>query len=295
MGSVIMSSKMKSKAIMYAIVSAVLYALYPPIAKILIKTCPPAYLAAFLYLGTGIGTLIILLFNPNHSEYRGKKITKSDTSSLIAVTIFNVLASILMNVGVMFTSSSNIALLSNFEIVATASIALLIFHEKISKITGISIIIITVASFILSFENIGQFNLSFGSIAAILATICWGMENNFTKKLSDHDPIQIVMVKGFGVFLGSAILAVITREKLPDLKIIMYSLLLGFIAYGLSIVFYIIAQRYIGAAKTSAYYAVSPFISVLISFCIFKTTFSITFGFAFLLMAIGSILLTKGD
>lgn len=33
-------------------------------------------------------------------------------------------------------------------------------------------------------------------MSGLLACICWGIENNCTRKLSSKDPLQIVMVKG---------------------------------------------------------------------------------------------------
>ena len=45
-------------------------------------------------------------------------------------------------------------------------------------------------------------------------------------------------------------------------------MLLGFVAYGLSIFLYIRAQRDLGAAKTSAYYAIAPFIGTFLSFVV---------------------------
>ncbi len=56
------------------------------------------------------------------------------------------------------------------------------------------------------------------------------------------------------------------------------ALVLGFVAYGLSIYFYVRAQRDLGAAKTSAFYAAAPFIGVILSFAIFRTPLSILFG-----------------
>lgn len=65
-------------------------------------------------------------------------------------------------------------------------------------------------------------------------------------------------------------------------------LLLGFVAYGLSIYFYIYAQRDLGAAKTSTYYAVEPFAVAGLSLLIFRQLPSATFVVALVIMAIGT-------
>ena len=66
------------------------------------------------------------------------------------------------------------------------------------------------------------------------------------------------------------------------------ALCLGFVAYGLSIFFYIYAQRDLGAAKTSAWYAVSPFIGAGLSLLIFRQLPGLTFWLALAIMAAGA-------
>ena len=68
------------------------------------------------------------------------------------------------------------------------------------------------------------------------------------------------------------------------------ALLLGFVAYGLSIFFYIKAQRIIGAAKTSAYYAVAPFIGTFLSFVIFREKPTWAYFLGLSIMIIGSVI-----
>ena len=98
----------------------------------------------------------------------------------------------------------------------------------------------------------------------------WGFENNCTRKLSGKDPQEIVLIKGIFSGGGSFLIALLRGEAVPGAGAILLSLLLGFVAYGLSIFFYIRAQRSLGAAKTSAYYAVSPFIGATASLIIFR-------------------------
>ncbi|GAX00751.1 DMT family transporter [Secundilactobacillus silagei] len=282
------------RAIGFAILSAALYALYPPIAKVLVVSAPPAILAALLYLGTGIGmTALFPLIHHTKAGQQEVSLSRADIPALVVVIITNIFAGVLMNVGIKLTSAGNISLLSNFEIVATTCLALVFFHEHVSHRLAWAIGIITVASLLLSVNDVRQFSFSWGAIFAILATICWGFENNLTRVLSDKDPLQIVIVKGWGVGLGSMVVSVFWQEKWPTLGPTLILLLLGFFAFGVSIYFYILAQRYIGAAKTSAYYAVSPFIAVLISIVFLHESLSIHFVIALLLMVWGSYLITR--
>ena len=106
--------------------------------------------------------------------------------------------------------------------------------------------------------------------------------------LSAKNPAQIVMIKGFGSGIGALVISFIIGEYFFQISYIMLALLLGFVAYGLSIYFYIYAQRDLGAAKTSTYYAVSPFIGAGMSLIIFTEIPSILFIIALILMAAGT-------
>lgn len=106
--------------------------------------------------------------------------------------------------------------------------------------------------------------------------------------LSLKDPLQIVVVKGFGSGIGSLLISLVLREVNSDLLYIFLALMLGFVSYGLSIFFYIKAQRELGAARTSTYYAAAPFIGVLISWLVLQEPITAMFVFALIVMLIGT-------
>ena len=116
---------------------------------------------------------------------------------------------------------------------------------------------------------------------------CWGLENNCTRVLSERSPLKVSVIKGVFAGLSGLLLALLAGEWFPSPSVIPAVLLLGFAAYGLSIFFYILAQRYLGAAKTSTYYAVSPFIAAGLSLLIFREVPSLQFLLALVVMAIG--------
>jgi drug/metabolite transporter (DMT)-like permease len=186
------------------------------------------------------------------------------------------------------STASNASLLNNFEIVATSLIALLIFKEAIGKRLWIAIFFITVSSIILSVSDFSSFSFSIGSIFVLLACVCWGFENNCTRMMSLKDPMQIVVVKGLGSGLGSLIIAFLTKEFAFDIWYILFAMVLGFFAYGLSIFFYVTAQRELGAARTSAYYAVAPFIGVGLSFIMYNEPITVNFVAGAILMLFGT-------
>lgn len=279
----------KSQAIGFAVLAAALYAINAPISKLLLSKVSATMMAAFLYLGAGIGlSLLQIIQKGTHKEVKEKPLTRRELPYTIGMIVLDIAAPLFLMAGLTMTTAANASLLNNFEIVATSVIALAVFHEAISKRLWIAIGLVTVASLILSFEDISSLSFSMGSVFVLLACVCWGFENNCTRMLSEKSPIEIVIIKGFCSGMGSFVIALIMREPIPKLIYILGALLLGFVAYGLSIFFYIYAQRYLGAAKTSAYYAISPFIGVAVSFVIFRQTPTIWFLIALVIMMIGT-------
>lgn len=283
----------QKKATVFALLAAVLYAISSPFSKLLLEEVPAAMMAAFLYLGAGIGIFIMgLIKKACGKKGREQPLTKKELPYTAAMVALDILAPILLMLGLKSATAANVSLLNNFEIVATSLIALAVFKESISKKLWFAIGLVTISSIILSFEDMSSLSFSYGSIFVLLACVCWGFENNCTRMLSSKDPLETVVIKGFGSGLGSFIVALVTGEKIPDAVFVICALLLGFVAYGLSIYFYIYAQRDLGAAKTSAYYAVSPFVGAALSLVIFRQTPSLTYIIALIIMIAGTYLAT---
>lgn len=275
-------------AVFYALLAAVFYAINTPFSKILLDDVPPTFMAAFLYMGAGVGVGIMYLFHIK-KENKTERLTKKDLPYTIGMIALDILAPIFLMIGISIGSASNASLLGNFEIVATTVIALLIFKETVSRELWTAIVFITLSSIILSFEGSGSFQFSYGSLFVILATLCWGLENNCTRKISDKSIYEIVVLKG--VFSGGVffLIAMFKGELFPDVKHILSAMILGFVAYGLSIFLYIGAQRELGAAKTSAYYAVAPFIGAVLAFIVNGERLTWVYFAALVFMQIGSV------
>ena len=258
-------------AIFYAVLAAVFYAVNMPFSKTLLQAVPPTLLASLLYFGAGVGIgLIYLASQLKTTPRKQQNLTKEDLPYTLGMIVLDIIAPILLMFGLAHTTSANASLLNNFEIVATSLIALLIFKEAISARLWRAILLVTLSSLILSFEDLSSLTFSWGSLLVLLAACCWGLENNCTKKLAAKNTYEIVMLKGLGSGVGSLLISLALGEALPSLKYILLALTLGFVAYGLSIFFYIKAQNVLGAAKTSAYYAIAPFIGAFLSFVFFR-------------------------
>ena len=288
--------KNTNAGIFLSILAAALYALNSPLSKILLDFMQPTLMAGFLYLGAGIGmgavALIRKMKGNNGSEER---LTRAELPYTVAMIVLDIAAPIFLLLGLSYTTAANASLLNNFEIVATALIALAIFKEKISKRLWMGIIFVTASCALLSFEDITSLDFSLGSLFILLACVCWGVENNCTRKLSAKDPMEIVILKGIFSGLGSIAIGLCVGERVTVPRSVFAVLCVGFVAYGLSIFFYVHAQRLLGAARTSAYYAVAPFIGALLSLVIFRDMPPYTYFLALALMMIGAWLCAKDE
>lgn len=286
--------RVKNVATLYAILAAALYAINVPLSKILLDYVEPTMMASFLYLGAGLGLFIYGLIEKRVGRNERKEsLTKKELPYTIAMVVLDIMAPILLMLGITMTNSANVSLLNNFEIVATSIIALFIFREVISKKLWFAIALVTIASIVLSFEGVGTFTFNQGSIFVLGACLCWGFENNCTKMISNKSSIEIVVIKGTFSGLGSLIVALIIGEHIPAVKWLICVLILGFVAYGLSIHFYIMAQKDLGAAKTSAFYSIAPFLGVAFSMLLLNERPSMQFYVALIIMIISTYLMVK--
>lgn len=279
------------KGIFFAILAAALYAINAPLSKILLDYMPSTLMAGFLYIGAGAGMCAIYAIKKAAKiPSSEKKIEKKDLPYTIAMIALDIAAPICYLLGIKYTAAANASLLNNFEIVATSVIALVIFKEEISPKLWAGIAAVTVACTLLSVEDITAFKFSYGAGFILLACLCWGLENNCTRRLSDKDPQEIVILKGLFSGLGSVVIGLCIGERLDNAWSVFAVLAVGFVAYGLSIFFYVRAQRVLGAARTSAYYAVAPFIGTFLSLVIFKEMPTCFYFIALAVMAIGAYL-----
>ena len=282
----------KKAAVCYALAAAVFYALNVPCSKLLLGNIAPTVMAALLYLGAGTGVGVMYIFHRSKDRCE-EKLSRSDLPYVIGMVLLDIIAPILLMLGVDLGTASSASLLGSFETAATAVIALALFGEKVSKKLWTAIGLITLSSVILSLGG-GDLTFSPGSLLILGATICWGLENNCTRSISGKSTYQIVIIKGVGSGTGSLVTAFIIGERLPGMKYILPALALGFVAYGLSIFTYIRAQKTLGAAKTGAYYAAAPFIGAFLSFALLREPLTASY-FAALIVMISGVTLAAAD
>ncbi len=285
--------KKRSAAAISALLAAALYAVNIPLSKLLLRHVSPTMLAAFLYLGAGAGLLLCRLAGRGMGRPApANPLTRKELPWILAMVVLDIAAPILLMMGVARTNSSTVSLLSSFEIVATSLIALAVFREALSRRLWAAIALVTAASALLGWEGSGLvFNR--GALLVLGACVCWGFENNCTRMLSARSAVETVTIKGCCSGAGSLAVALTLGEPLPELVWLPVILLMGFVSYGLSITLYILAQRELGAAKTSAYYAVAPFLGAGFSVVLLGERPGLLFWEALAMMALSAFLTAR--
>ena len=151
-------------------------------------------MAALLYLGAGLGMAVIGLFRAQKTSEA--KLTKTQMPYIIGMVVLDIAAPIFLMFALSRATPATVSLMNNFEIVATAMIALIAFKGTMGKRMWLAIFFITAASFVLSIQDARDFSFSPGAVLVLLACACWSLENNCTRMLSLKDPMQIVVIKG---------------------------------------------------------------------------------------------------
>lgn len=289
-------NKSKMYPIIMALLSALLFGASAPLIKMILGEIDPVPLAAFLYLGSGFGLIIfkLIISKIKKEVVNEASLKKTDLPWLVGAIIFGgVLAPIVLMISLKNTPASTASLLLNFECVATTIIALVFFKENIGKQILGAVGLITLASIILSWNSSNQWGFSIASLGIIFACFCWGIDNNFTRNISAKDPFSIVIIKGIAAGLFSLFLSIIMGSSIPNFRIVVIVMLIGFLCYGVSIVLFVFAMRAMGSARTSALFGAAPFIGAILSFVLLGDIPNTMVIIAFPIMITGTILLLK--
>ncbi|GLC29271.1 DMT family transporter [Clostridium omnivorum] len=291
-------NKAKAYSMIQALLAAALFGASAPLSKILLGHIEPIPLAAFLYLGSGVGMILYRLAIKIIKKNKDNEapLIKKDYPWLLGAVIFGgVIAPIILMYSLKITPASTAALLLNFESIATTIIAAGVFKEAIGKRSLMAILFITAASIILSWDFSNQWGLSIGTLGILAACICWGIDNNFTRNISSKNPFTIVTIKGFGAGFFSLILTLITGSMFPSIETVVKAMLLGCFSYGFSIVLFVLAMRNLGSARTSALFGTSPFIGVILAFILLREIPTVMFLVSLPIMIFGTVLLLKEE
>jgi drug/metabolite transporter (DMT)-like permease len=274
-----------------ALSSAFLFGASTPIAKLLLGITDPLLLAGLLYLGSGAGLALVATGGRSLGLGRSEAPLRArDLPWLGAIVLFGgILGPALLMWGLTLTSASTGTLLLNTEGLATMAIAWVVFRENVDRRIFLGAMAILAGAVVLSWPKAAATGpqLSWGSVLIVLACVAWGIDNNLTRKLSAADPLQIAMTKGLAAGAVNLALALAGGAPSPGLTTIAAAAAVGFFGYGVSLVFFVLGLRHLGAARTGAYFSTAPFIGAALALPLFGETPTLALIAAALLMGIG--------
>jgi drug/metabolite transporter (DMT)-like permease len=277
--------------IAYAFLAAISFGASTPFAKTLVGEVSPVMLAALLYLGSGIGLLAwfcLRALGPAASQAGSARLARADLKWLAGAILFGGIAGpVLLMLGLSRTPASAASLLLNMEGVLTSTLAWFVFRENFDRRIFAGMLLIVAGGVVLGWEQRPEFGVPWGALAIVAACLCWAIDNNLTRKISASDAVQIAGIKGLVAGLVNLGIALLLGSSLPALGAMLSAGVIGFCGYGLSLVFFVLALRNLGAARTGAYFSAAPFVGAAISLLMLHEVPGAGFWIASLLMAAG--------
>ena len=240
-----------------ALLAAVLFGISTPLVQRFGAGLGPFTTAALLYLGAaGVGALSR---QPIHREAR---LARADAPRLIAMAAFGaVIGPVALAWGLQNTSGTSASLMLTLEALFTAVLAWLIYRETMDRrvIAAMTLLLAGGMLLVVDQGRAGAAQLV-GLLAVLLATAAWGADNTLSRALAERDPGQVVLAKAALGATATALLAFAFGEPMPSVAAAAALLAIGATGYGLSLRFYLLAQRAFGAARTGSVFAFAPFI-----------------------------------
>ena len=269
-----------------ALGAALLFGAGTPLAKRLLQGVEPWVLAGLLYLGSGLGLGAWRLLR------RAPRVRLARAEALwfaAAVGFGGVLGPVLLMLGLRGMPASGAALLLNAESVFTALLAWFVFRENFDRRIALGMLAIVAGAVLLSGTGAGtRWSLHELTPAALVLGAClaWGIDNNLTRRVSLSDATWVAGVKGLAAGSVNLTLALGTGASLPGPAMAGAAMLVGLLAYGVSLSLFVVALRHLGSARTGAYFSVAPFFGAVLAVCM-GDALSLPLVGAALLMGLG--------
>ncbi len=273
--------------VLLALLSAALFGASTPLAKIVLGSVDPWTMAGLLYLGAGLGLAVV------HISRKALRVPaveaplrRGDLPWLAAVIVAGgIVGPVCLMFGLVRTDAAGASLLLNLEGVATMGIAWVVFHEYVDRRLLLGAFAILSGAALLSWQ--GGASLNWGTLLIAAACLSWGIDNNLTRKVSSADPVQIAMIKGLVAGTVNLTLALAQGAALPGTGTILAAGVVGFLGYGVSLTLFVLGLRYLGTARTGAYFSLAPFIGALLSLFLLDEPLTTRLMAAGALMAFG--------
>lgn len=252
----------RSVGVQAGIISAILFGAGTPIAKLLLDSVNPWLLAGLLYTGSGLGLGLYRLVR----RAPRVRLSRRELLPLLGAVLFGgMLAPVLLMAGLAGMPATGASLLLNAEGVFTALLAWFVFRENFDRRIALGMLAIIGGAVVLSIPTGAEVGSVWPALAILGACLSWGIDNNLTRKVALTDASWLAAVKGGVAGPVNLVLAFALGAQLPAVGNIAGAMLVGFFAYGVSLVLFIVAMRHLGTARAGAYFSVAPFFGAVLA------------------------------
>jgi drug/metabolite transporter (DMT)-like permease len=256
------STGLRRAGVPAALGAALLFGAGTPLAKLLLGHVNPWMLAGLLYIGSGLG--LALYRRMRHAQ--SVKLPRREAWWFAgAVMAGGVVAPVLLMLGLTGMSAAGASLLLNAEGVFTALLAWFVFRENFDRHIALGMAAIVAGALVLSWPTDARFESLWPALVVLGACFAWGIDNNLTRKVSLSDATWIASVKGLVAGSINLALAFAMGAHLPAVPNIAGAILVGFLAYGVSLALFVVGLRHLGTARTGAYFSVAPFFGAVLA------------------------------
>jgi drug/metabolite transporter (DMT)-like permease len=245
-----------------ALLAAALFGISTPLVQSFGTGLGPLTTAALLYAGAAL--VGALLRQPVQAE---ATLVRTDLPRLLAMAFFGAMVGpVALAWGLQRTSGTSASLMLSLEAFFTALMAWRLYHETMDKRVWAAMALLLVGGMLLIFDQgqLGALEMA-GLLAVLLATAAWGVDNSLSRALAEKDPGQVVLCKAAMGAACTGALAWLANEPLPQAMPALALLAVGATGYGLSLRFYLLAQRTFGAARTGSVFAFAPFLGAAVA------------------------------
>jgi len=191
--------------------------------------------------------------------------------------------------GLTRTDAGPASLLLNLEAVFTAVLAWLVFKENADRRIVLGMLLIVAGGVVLAWPVANSPPQDIvGLLAIAAACLCWGIDNNLTRRVSGSDALFIASTKGLVAgTVNSGLALLLLGASLPVWSTAGAAMLVGLAGCGLSLVFFVLALRHLGTARSGAYFSTAPFIGAAMAIVLLGEPAPAPFWIAAVLMALG--------
>ncbi len=255
-----------ARGALLALSAAVAFGATTPAVKALSEGAGAFPTATLLYAGSMLATLV-------PASTREAPLGSRHVPRLVIVAVIGaVIAPVCLAVGLSSTGGAASSLLLNFETVFTAILGWRLYREHVGRRFALVVAMMVAGGACLVVSREGATgSLGWGAVAIVAAACAWAVDSALTRPLADVDPVKVTRYKGAIGATVTLAASLVTGSPFPRATAAAGLLLAGLLGYGVSLRFYLGAQRIIGAGRTGTIFGTAPFVGALVAWAMGDT------------------------